>query len=162
MKASTMALASALVGSMAMSAVAVAQGPAPKPEFKFEKCYGVVKAGKNDCQTTTHSCAGTAKQGCGARFLGLRPDRHLRQARRRQPGTEEVVIALVRPGATIVAFSHVSRDPRCTGMGFRAAHFAEIVAVRPSAGSKSMPRCQPTIGAGPAEAKTLRGPAGHS
>ena len=63
MKASTMALASALVGSVAMSAVAVAQtGPAPKPEYKFEKCYGVVKAGKNDCQTTTHSCAGSAKQ----------------------------------------------------------------------------------------------------
>ena len=63
MKASTMALASALVGSVAMSAVAVAQtGPAPKPEYKFEKCYGVVKAGKNDCQTTTHSCAGSSKQ----------------------------------------------------------------------------------------------------
>ena len=63
MKASTMALASALVGSMAISAVAVAQtGPAPKPEFKFEKCFGVVKAGKNDCQTATHSCAGSAKQ----------------------------------------------------------------------------------------------------
>jgi uncharacterized membrane protein len=58
-----MALASALLGSMAMSAVAVAQaGPAAKPEYKFEKCYGVVKAGKNDCQTSTHSCAGTAKQ----------------------------------------------------------------------------------------------------
>ena len=63
MKASTMALASALVGSVAMSAVAVAQsGPAPKPEYKFEKCYGLVKAGKNDCQTATHSCAGSSKQ----------------------------------------------------------------------------------------------------
>jgi uncharacterized membrane protein len=63
MKASTVALASALVGSVAMSAVAVAQtGPAPKPEYKFEKCYGVVKAGNNDCQTATHSCAGSSKQ----------------------------------------------------------------------------------------------------
>ena len=25
-----------------------------------EKCYGVVKAGKNDCQTATSACAGTA------------------------------------------------------------------------------------------------------
>lgn len=25
-----------------------------------EKCYGVSKAGKNDCQTATHSCAGTS------------------------------------------------------------------------------------------------------
>ncbi len=26
-----------------------------------EKCYGVVKAGKNDCATKGGSCAGTAK-----------------------------------------------------------------------------------------------------
>ena len=37
-------------------------GPAPKPDYKFEKCYGVVKAGKNDCQTATSSCAGTSKR----------------------------------------------------------------------------------------------------
>ena len=28
---------------------------------KPEKCYGVVKAGKNDCQTSNSSCAGTSK-----------------------------------------------------------------------------------------------------
>ncbi len=27
-----------------------------------EKCYGVVKAGKNDCQTSTHACAGQASK----------------------------------------------------------------------------------------------------
>lgn len=27
-----------------------------------EKCYGIVKAGKNDCQTVTSACAGTSKQ----------------------------------------------------------------------------------------------------
>lgn len=26
-----------------------------------EKCYGVAKAGKNDCQTANSSCAGTSK-----------------------------------------------------------------------------------------------------
>lgn len=36
--------------------------PAPTPKFKSEKCYGVVKAGKNDCQTLSNSCAGTAKR----------------------------------------------------------------------------------------------------
>jgi uncharacterized membrane protein len=25
------------------------------------KCYGVAKAGKNDCATSSHSCAGSAK-----------------------------------------------------------------------------------------------------
>jgi uncharacterized membrane protein len=28
--------------------------------FTSEKCYGVAKAGLNDCQTATHSCAGSA------------------------------------------------------------------------------------------------------
>ena len=26
-----------------------------------EKCYGVAKAGKNDCKTNAHSCAGQSK-----------------------------------------------------------------------------------------------------
>ncbi len=56
-----------LVGSAlaALTAIAVSSsasfgGPAEKPEFSFEKCYGVVKAGLNDCETNTHSCAGTS------------------------------------------------------------------------------------------------------
>ena len=31
-----------------------------------EKCYGVVKAGKNDCQTAASSCAGTSKKDAQA------------------------------------------------------------------------------------------------
>lgn len=27
-----------------------------------EKCYGITKAGKNDCQTSSSACAGTAKK----------------------------------------------------------------------------------------------------
>ncbi len=27
----------------------------------MEKCYGIVKGGKNDCQTSNSACAGTAK-----------------------------------------------------------------------------------------------------
>jgi uncharacterized membrane protein len=37
-------------------------GPAPKPKFESEKCYGVAKAGKNDCQTSSSSCAGTSRR----------------------------------------------------------------------------------------------------
>jgi uncharacterized membrane protein len=47
-------------GGLAGSRRIAQSGPAPKPEFSFEKCYGVSKAGMNDCQTNTHSCAGTA------------------------------------------------------------------------------------------------------
>ena len=42
--------------------LAAGAGPAPAPEFTAEKCYGIAAAGQNDCQTSTHSCAGEAKQ----------------------------------------------------------------------------------------------------
>jgi len=29
---------------------------------KPEKCYGIVKATKNDCQTSTHACAGQSQK----------------------------------------------------------------------------------------------------
>jgi uncharacterized membrane protein len=61
------ASAIAAVASLAAAGIAQSQAaPAPQPEFSFEKCYGVSKAAMNDCQTNTHSCAGTAsadKQG---------------------------------------------------------------------------------------------------
>jgi uncharacterized membrane protein len=49
----------AALASLATSG-AMAQTPAEQPNYTFEKCYGVVKAGLNDCQTSTHSCAGTS------------------------------------------------------------------------------------------------------
>jgi uncharacterized membrane protein len=57
-------IASAVVAALAVPAVAFAQasGPAPVPSFKAEKCFGVAKAGKNDCQTAQSSCAGTSKR----------------------------------------------------------------------------------------------------
>jgi uncharacterized membrane protein len=47
-------VASALAAVVSMSAIGSAQAA------DNEKCYGVAKAGKNDCQTATHSCAGTS------------------------------------------------------------------------------------------------------
>lgn len=39
---------------------------------KIEKCYGVTKAGGNDCQTATASCAGSStKDGDKAAFIAL-------------------------------------------------------------------------------------------
>lgn len=38
-------------------------GPAPVPEWKAEKCYGINVAGKNDCASSnSNSCAGEAKR----------------------------------------------------------------------------------------------------
>jgi uncharacterized membrane protein len=55
-------LASALAAALALPPPALAQGPAPKPKYDHEKCYGVARAGKNDCQTANWSCAGTSKR----------------------------------------------------------------------------------------------------
>ncbi len=32
------------------------------PDLRAEKCYGIVKAGKNGCQTANSSCAGTSRR----------------------------------------------------------------------------------------------------
>jgi uncharacterized membrane protein len=57
----TTIVTSAMAAALAFAAVGAAQaGPAESPSFEHEKCYGIVKAGQNDCQTATHSCAGTA------------------------------------------------------------------------------------------------------
>jgi uncharacterized membrane protein len=55
-------VASALAAALSMPVLVLGQGgPAPTPKFEHEKCYGIVKAGKNDCQTANSSCAGTSK-----------------------------------------------------------------------------------------------------
>ena len=50
-----LAIASALAAALILPVAAQAQG-------NTEKCYGISKAGKNDCQTATSSCAGTSKK----------------------------------------------------------------------------------------------------
>jgi len=49
----SLAIGSAIaLGTLAGEAVAI--------EPAMEKCYGIAKAGKNDCQTSSSACAGTA------------------------------------------------------------------------------------------------------
>ena len=56
-------VASAMVAAISLATVATAQAA-------DEKCYGIAKAGKNDCQTVSHSCAGTAtKDGQGDSWI---------------------------------------------------------------------------------------------
>jgi uncharacterized membrane protein len=62
MQSTKLILAAALAGAVAVPVAFAQAGPAAKPEFKFEKCFGVVRAGSNDCQTNTSSCAGTSKR----------------------------------------------------------------------------------------------------
>ena len=63
MRKTNLFIASAVAAALTMPFVSLAQGgPAPKPKFAAQKCYGVAKAGKNDCQTANSSCAGTSKK----------------------------------------------------------------------------------------------------
>jgi uncharacterized membrane protein len=45
-----------------LSATAAAQVHPEKPDYPYEKCYGIVKVGMNDCFTANNSCAGTVDQ----------------------------------------------------------------------------------------------------
>lgn len=58
----------AAIGSLLTLGVATLSTPAfaaDKPDM--EKCYGVAKAGKNDCAGPAHSCAGQAKVDAGGK-----------------------------------------------------------------------------------------------
>jgi len=57
-------IASAIAAAVTAPAVfaATTSTQAQMPAFKAEKCYGIAKAGKNDCASTGNSsCAGTSK-----------------------------------------------------------------------------------------------------
>lgn len=49
-------VATAMAAALSVSAVPVAQAG----DKAMEKCFGIVKAGQNDCSTATSSCAGTS------------------------------------------------------------------------------------------------------
>ena len=42
--------------------LAEAQTNVPKPRYPYEKCYGIAKAGENDCFGQGNSCGGTSKK----------------------------------------------------------------------------------------------------
>jgi uncharacterized membrane protein len=63
MKTSSALLMAAATAAISLVAMNVANaGPAPKPQYESEKCFGVAVSGGNDCQTATNSCAGTVTQ----------------------------------------------------------------------------------------------------
>lgn len=49
-----------LIASAVSLAVAGVANSAAAEEAEMEKCFGVVKAGQNDCAAKGHSCAGKA------------------------------------------------------------------------------------------------------
>jgi uncharacterized membrane protein len=69
--------ATSLLGAFALSAAlsAIANAAAPIPTVQpagSEKCFGIAKAGKNDCAAGTHSCTATStKNSDKASFVYL-------------------------------------------------------------------------------------------
>ena len=69
MKTSKAIITATISGALALGALTMA--PVASAD---EKCYGIVKAGQNECQSATGSCAGSATEdGMPSAFIVL-PD----------------------------------------------------------------------------------------
>jgi uncharacterized membrane protein len=54
------------IAAVLNAAVLFANAPVQAQAPQTEKCFGIAKAGKNDCQTKHSSCAATAKKDAQA------------------------------------------------------------------------------------------------
>jgi uncharacterized membrane protein len=62
----------AISSLLTLSAAAFATPSLAADKADMEKCYGVAKAGKNDCAGPAHACAGQSKIDSGAKeFIEL-------------------------------------------------------------------------------------------
>jgi uncharacterized membrane protein len=68
----TSATVTAISSLLTLGAAALAMPTFAADKVDMEKCYGVVKAGKNDCAGPAHACAGQAKVDSGGKeFVAL-------------------------------------------------------------------------------------------
>ena len=58
MKNTNTIVTTALASLIALGAMGAQTASAAEDKKDMEKCYGVVKAGKNDCKTLSSACAG--------------------------------------------------------------------------------------------------------
>ena len=63
----TRATVTAISSLLTLGAAALASPSFAADKVEMEKCYGVVKAGKNDCAGPAHACAGQAKADSGGK-----------------------------------------------------------------------------------------------
>jgi uncharacterized membrane protein len=52
----------AIAGVLAVAILPASQAHSADPKDAAEKCFGIAKAGQNDCGTARHTCAGLAKR----------------------------------------------------------------------------------------------------
>jgi uncharacterized membrane protein len=65
MKTRTAVISTAITSLLALGAISLSAQAAE--DKNTEKCYGVAKAGKNDCAANGHACAGQAKTDANAK-----------------------------------------------------------------------------------------------
>ena len=63
----TSAAVTAIGSLLTLGAAALTSPSFAADKVEMEKCYGVVKAGKNDCAGPAHACAGQAKADAGGK-----------------------------------------------------------------------------------------------
>jgi uncharacterized membrane protein len=63
----TSATVTAISSLLTFGAAAFATPTFAADKADMEKCYGVVKAGKNDCAGAAHACSGQAKADAGGK-----------------------------------------------------------------------------------------------
>jgi uncharacterized membrane protein len=63
----TSATVTAISSLLTLGAAALAAPAFAADKADMEKCYGVAKAGKNDCAGPAHACAGQAKVDSGGK-----------------------------------------------------------------------------------------------
>ena len=56
----TTVISTAIASVLALGVIAASDVAMAAKKKEVEKCYGIAKAGKNDCQTSNSSCAGTS------------------------------------------------------------------------------------------------------
>lgn len=60
MKSKNTMIKSAIASAIALTTMTAIVTPSAALAQETEKCYGIVKAGMNDCQTASQSCAGSS------------------------------------------------------------------------------------------------------
>jgi uncharacterized membrane protein len=72
MSLSKSALNTLIAGAIAMTLAGTSHQASAAGNSSQEKCYGIAKAGHNDCSAKSHSCAGQAKtDGASGDFVAL-------------------------------------------------------------------------------------------
>ena len=67
MRNPTSILALAVTTALGFGALSLHSATAQAADASKEKCFGIVKAGKNDCAANGHACAGQAKMDGNAK-----------------------------------------------------------------------------------------------